>query len=241
METSLNQTASNLAHSVMLTSQWHEILNIAWFYAVSQRSRLHLIQLLPCKVDGVYRKVFCTKWRFIFSSNLLLSLAGGGLNEDNYEKESARVQQLCADLVEESLRVIGRDVCVRQTVCEACAVTQVFAWEAVVGAGFRQPVVYQAGTTRRYQAGALTPWQLFSIIRRSLALSVWILAPKSNVTCVITTQSRVQLISVCDEERVDIIPWSLISGKTTKIGHFVAFLHEKGRFLQSWSYIVIKN
>lgn len=76
-------------------------------------------------------------------------------------------------------------------------------------------------------ADALTT---FSIIRRSLALSVWILAPKSNVTCVITTQSRVQLISVCDEERVDIIPHSLISGKTTKIGHFVAFVHETGGF-----------
>ena len=40
-------------------------------------------------------------------------------------------------------------------------VAQVLAWEAVVGAGFRQPVVSRAGTTRRYQAGAPTPWQLF--------------------------------------------------------------------------------
>lgn len=95
---------------------------------------------------------------------------------------------------------------------DSLRVTQVFAWEAVVGAGFRQPVVYQPGTTRGYQAGAPRP-DNFSIIRRRLALSVWIPLPKSNVTCVITTQSRVQLISVCDEERVDIFPRSLISGK----------------------------
>lgn len=44
---------------------------------------------------------------------------------------------------------------------DSLRVTQVFAWEAVVGAGFRQPVVYQAGTTRGYQAGAPAPWQLF--------------------------------------------------------------------------------
>lgn len=40
-------------------------------------------------------------------------------------------------------------------------VAQVLAWEAVVGTGFRQPVVSRAGTTRRYQAGAPMPWQLF--------------------------------------------------------------------------------
>lgn len=64
---------------------------------------------------------FCTEWRFISSSWLVVDWM-----RTIIKKESAGVQQLRADLAEESLRVIERDVCVWQTVCEACAVAQVF-------------------------------------------------------------------------------------------------------------------
>lgn len=126
-------------------------------------------------------------------------------------KKSAWVQQLCAALpvVPMSLRVMRRDVCVGPTVCASRRFSPERQWWAQVSDSLLFTRRVPHADTKRERRRL----DNFSIIRRRLALSVWIPLPKSNVTCVITTQSRVQLISVCDEERVDIFPRSLISGK----------------------------
>lgn len=108
-----------------------------------------------------------------------------------------------------SLRVMRRDVCVGPTVCASRRFSPERQWWAQVSDSLLFTRRVPHADTKRERRRL----DNFSIIRRRLALSVWIPLPKSNVTCVITTQSRVQLISVRDEERADIFPRSLISGK----------------------------
>lgn len=129
METSPSQTASDLAHSLMLASQWHAFVSAACF-------------LILCNISEIktpsHPLVTLQSWRrlsqsFFAPSDVLFSHP---IHRSPWlvvdwmgtimKKESAGVQQLRADLAEESLRVIERDACVWQTVCEACAVAQVF-------------------------------------------------------------------------------------------------------------------
>lgn len=101
-----------------------------------------------------------------------------------------------------SLRVMRQDVCVGPTVCASRRFSPERQWWAQVSDSLLFTRRVPHADTKRERRRL----DNFSIIRRRLALSVWIPLPKPNVTCVITTQSRVQLISVCDEERVDVFP-----------------------------------
>lgn len=215
----------------MLTSQWHALLNVACFLILRNISEIKTPSPPIVTLQGWWclSQSFCTKWRFILSSNLLLSLAGGGLNEDNYEKKRLSSAGLCRSHGRVSASNRKRRLCSADSLRGLCRHTG-FRLRGSGGRRFLTACCSPGGYHTQIPSRSTDALTTFSIIRRSLALSVWILAPKSNVTCVITTQSRVQLISVCDEERVDIIPRSLISGKTTKIGHFVAFVHETGGF-----------
>lgn len=74
--------------------------------------------------------------------------------------KSTSVQQRCTAPLNDSVTNPKRRFCFADS-SWGLRVAQVLAWKAVVGAGFRQPVVSRTGTTRGYQAGAPTPRQLF--------------------------------------------------------------------------------
>lgn len=128
--------------------------------------------------------------------------------------KTTSVQQLRTVLLfpRTSLWVIQRDISVWQTVREACAPHRFQPerqwWAQVSDSLLFTRRVPHADTKQERQR-----LDNFSIIRWSLALRVWILALKSNVTCVITTQSRVQLIFVATKGAQTSFPGAFITEK----------------------------
>lgn len=150
-----------------------------WWYRKKERV-INFLETKELTSHGSKDSICNTKMTFFFSANSASCQVAGG----SFVIYSAAL----VPLVNNSTFNPERRVCLGNSLW-GLHVAQVLAWEAVVDAGFWQPVVSRAGTTRTKQERQRLDNS--SIIRQGPALSMRICALRSELTCVITTSSLV--------------------------------------------------